>query len=51
MKTLKKLMLAIPVKAGIQNSQLIGELDPGFRRDDGLFRGSLSHGPKNEGRQ
>jgi hypothetical protein len=43
-------MLVIPAKAGIQISQVIGELDPGFRRDDGLVRGFLSHGPKNEGR-
>ncbi|TAM58032.1 MAG: hypothetical protein EPN49_13895 [Rhodanobacter sp.] len=41
---LNKLLLVIPAKAGIQCLRgVIKSLDPGFRRDDGLFRHSLGH--------
>ena len=43
MEGLNKFLFVIPAKAGIQFLQYPAvALDPGLRRDDGLFRRSLS---------
>jgi hypothetical protein len=43
-------LLVIPAKAGIQLfRRLVGELDPGFRRDDGLNWGFSSRRARAQG--